>query len=459
MKKYTIILAALFAFVACSKEVTVDEPSSDSTPANGEVHELFVALPSLSDVDTKASINVANGKFSWKAGDAIAVTTSSSVVYEFTAAADGADGEAVRFTYSGPMNGTPATITYPYRADGNSTALPTEIPSLTGALSAAYIRLHGTVTDNSATLEYENAFLKVTFTNVPTFARSIFFDGTADDVTISGISLAEKGDVVAYIPVSASNTGFTVSIRDKNSNIITAKATSSAKSFTNGTIKNMKPVPVGKVITINDDASKGWGELAIWQASNSSNNYRFKTVQSYPAKLNELDDGVYYAVINLHESGFAWAVDGVDLAVSYEESYGGSGCSTSKVFLDRDLVFSSTSGTKLKSSYRIYAKPTVDSVTSMNIYVYENWGSNTRISEAWPGEAMTASTVRSGYYYWDLDDSYSGYNNLAIIFINNTSENQAGDGSRLPDTSTVFDHDVTITFDHFWKESTTFDVS
>ena len=157
----------------------------------------------------------------------------------------------------------------------------------------------------------------------------------------------------------------------------------------------------------------------------------------------------------------AWATEGVDLGISYEEFYNGSGCSTSKVYLDRDLTFASTSGTKLKASYRIYAKPTVDVITSsLNIYAYENWGSNTTIAGSWPGTTMTPSSARSGYYYWDLPISYFDYDNLAFIFVNNGgSGNQAGDGTRLPSTSTIFDHDVTITFDHFWKENTTFTVN
>ena len=436
MKKFIYILAAAAAVFACSKEIETEVKPDIET--KGEVHELFVSLPEVTDVDTKATIATSDGTFKWTAGDAIAVVTSTSDTYKFVA--ETGNSNTVRFTYTGEMNGTPATIHYPWKdsAPYYEESLPSEINGLTGALSGDYIRLTGTVSENSATLSYRNAFLKVTFTNVPTFAKTMFFDGTANDVTITGISLAAKGEVTAYIPVSASNTGFTVSLKDNNSNTIIARATTTAKTFTNGTIKNMKPVAVGHVITINDSASKNWTELAIWKNSDDTKNYRFKTGNSYPSKLNSLSSGTYYVVLNTHESGLTWAVEGVDLAVSYEANEGGYSCSTSCVYLYRDLTFSTpSSGTYLVGNYRIYPSCQYNTYSDPCIYVYD--AEDKHPAGDWPGTHLTKSSSVDSSIYYEFDSKYSNSSDITIIFSNNG-------GNQMSDWKPTINRDYTYQY-------------
>jgi len=354
MKKYIYILAAVAALASCAKEASIND---DLAATNGsDIHELFVSIPDLVDADTKAAISSTDGTFTWTAGDAIAVKTTTGDVYQFTAETGGS--QSARFTYTGTMNGTPADVKYPYTADFSDTALPTEIASLTGALGADAIRMSGTISDNAVTLSHQNALLKVTFTNVPTFANKVVFDGDVNDVTVSGISLGSRGTVVAYIPVDASTTTFTVSVQDDNSHYIATKSTTSAKSFTAGTIKNMKPVDVdGHIFVFNDDDKVD--EARFFATDGSTINYG---TYSY-LTLNVLSDGTTKWCILPTSNSWSETGDPVCLQVWKNDAYVSS---SECVYLYRDFTFD-TSGASLKTNYRVYPKSSTR--TSLNMYI------------------------------------------------------------------------------------------
>ena len=338
MKKYTYILAAALTFVACAKEENkIDEPIVEPStnieveePAQ-EVHELFVSIEDIVDADTKAAISVLDGSFTWTTGDHIAVKTSTNDVYDFTATADGA---AVRFTYTGSMNGTPVEVKYPYTADFSDTAIPTALASLTGALGASAIRLAGTITDNSVTLTHQHAFMKVSFTNVPMFANAVVFDGNVNDVTVSGISLGSRGEVTAYIPVDASTTSYTVYVKDDNDNTILSKSTTKAKTFTAGTIKNMKPVDVdGHVFVFNDNNKVN--QARFFATDGTTIDYG---TNSY-ITLNVLSDGNTKWCILPTSNSWTETGDPVCLQVFKGDDYVSA---TDAIWLYRDFTFDTT---------------------------------------------------------------------------------------------------------------------
>ena len=398
MKKYTCIFAAALAFAACTKEANqIDEPIAE--PANSEVHELFVSLPEITDDETKASINVADGKFSWAAGDQIAVVTSTSDVYAFTASADGA---SVRFTYTGEMNGTPETIKYPYKSDGTSTDLPTSISGLTGALESDNIRLTGTVTSNSATLSYENAFLKVTFTNVPTFASKISFSsvdsGYEQNITVSGITLADKGSVVAYFPVKAGSYSFTVSLIDSEDHTMFSQATTSAKTLVAGSLKKLASLPMGTLIMMSNSGSS-YGGFS-----------KMKVYNWWDGGSHNLTDPLTQITISGTKYGYYFLP--ASLAVGKEvnikvENGDDSGNNTQTVVYNlRDITFTiKASNAGIATNYRYYFNNT-GGWSQVNAYIWDEY--NTAKNGTWPGGILT-NIASNGWYYYEFDENEYGY--------------------------------------------------
>ncbi len=395
MKKILYFLPLLAFLTACDKEALVNEDVNNET--NGEVHELFVSIADMADADTKAAISSTDGTFTWTAGDAIAVKTSTNDVYQFTAQTGGS--ASARFTYTGAMNGTPAQVKYPYTADFSNTALPTEIASLTGALAAGAIRMSGTISENSVTLSHTNALMKVKFTNVPTFASKIVFDGDVNDVTISGISLGSRGNVVAYIPVDAATTSFTVTLKDDNNNTIATKSTTS-KSFTAGTIKNMKAVDVeGWVFTFDDAydyadqakffSSSGW--------SDSEPNYS----NEKDLTLNTLSDGTTKWCIL--EANGSWIQSGYFVCLQIFK--GGSYMTATKgLCLKRDFDFTIKDDKGIVTDYRIYFY-----LNSSNSQTH--WGSTASVQltkDNVDDKAYSMTLLETNLFYYGHDTSDYG---------------------------------------------------
>ena len=359
MKKYAYILASALAFAACNKEGNeVNNPIADPATNNNvevtdpQVHELFVSIQEVVDADTKAAITEGTGAFTWAEGDHIAVKTTTNDVYQFTAASGGA---SVRFTYTGEMNGTPQEVKYPYTADFSDTALPTEIASLTGALGADAIRLAGTVSENSVFLAHQHAFMRVTFNDVPTFASSIVFDGNVNDVTISFTPLGSKGQVVAYIPVAATTTSYSVSLKDNSSNHnIIIQRSSTGKSFTAGRLKNMRAVKVGNIVTLTDNS--GWTSSADpnLYVFNDTNNFIAKPGNAYPYKLNRLDDGTLYVVMPYLEASWTSYGNNVKLKFQTDPYIGEHTSQTDCYAIYRDLDIEVPAGGGMKAAYRFY---------------------------------------------------------------------------------------------------------
>ncbi len=373
MKKYlSIIAVALFAF-ACAKETPLTESPAGKT-ANPEevtnkeqkdqedpsqtVHELFVSIASVEDPETKAAISNTDGAFTWTAGDDIAVVSGKNV-YRFTAEDGGSD--AVRFTYTGEITGTPTDIYYPYDEDSSSkylTAPPTSVSGLEGALSGTNLRLHGTIVGSSATLSHTIALLKVTFTNVPTFANSISFDGNVNDVTITDIG--DASTISAYIPVNASTTSFTVSLLDANSNAIISKSTS-GKSFTAGTLKKMKSLPAGWTFTFTGGSGKV-DNIKLFVTDGNTISWNDEKTREFGLSPTTSGSNVSFflpANNKVVTSG---------RAVCLEAYLSSTKLSTSEcLYLYRDFTFD-FSGKSLKTDYRIYPRST--DKTSAPVYVF-----------------------------------------------------------------------------------------
>lgn len=399
MKKYIYIFAALAAIVSCAKENTVNEEETLNTDSKSDVHELFVTIADLADADTKAEIAVADGSFTWTVGDAIAVKTTTNNIYEFTAETGGT--ASARFTYTGEMNGTPAYVKYPYTADFSDTDLPTAISGLTAALTADNIRMEGTITDNAVTLTHQNALLKVTFTNVPTFASKVSFVSTASGyeqtITVSGVSLGSKGDVVAYIPVKPGSYAFTVSLIDSADNTMISKTTASAKTFTAGTLKKMTSVPLGTLVMMSNAGGSygGFSKMKVynWWEGGSHN----LTSPLAQITISETVYGYYFLPADLSV--------GKEVNIKVENGDDSSKSTQTVVYNLRDFTFTiKSSDSGIATTYRYYFNNT-GSWSQVNAYIWDEY--NTAKNGSWPGGVLTLTASNGWYYYQFLESEYS----------------------------------------------------
>ncbi len=400
MKKYIYFIVASLAVVACAKEANIDKPIDKNQDQT--VHELFVSIADVIDPDTRASISESDGTFTWTTGDEIAVKTDADNVYKFTAQ-DG--GSSVRFTYTGTMNGTPSEVKYPYTADFSDTALPTEITGLTGALDAGSIRLSGTVSGNSVEMEHTNALLKVKFNNIPTFASKIKIYEGSTERTVSFTKLSARGDIAAYIPVSAGSINLIAELLDDNDNVIIKKSKDGV-SFTAGSLKKMAALTVGYIITMTDENAISDAQINIWDGSNSG---VFLTGYDYPYKLNSYPGysgtgNKYYVVLNTVD--LTWASEGAGIGVQFSDKNWNNSTQTDAVYLYRDLDFTSPYGNAgMKTNYRTYFY-----LRASNCQTY--WEDTTMIGVKAEGDSSyswSQMTQYSAYlFYYENSNDYYG---------------------------------------------------
>ena len=411
MKKIVIIVAAMaLALVSsCNKDLNTDV----ATPSNSDTHELFVSLPKLVDAETKATIAEADGSFSWTAGDFIAVKTSTNDVYKFTAAGN---GNSVRFTYTGEMNGTPTNVVFPYTDDATVAPLPATITGLTGALGADGIRLSGTVSDNAVSMSYQNAYLKVSFSNVPTFASKVSFLSTAtgyeQSVIVSGVSLESKGNVVAFIPVKAGDYNFTVSLIDSADNTMISKSTTSAKSFTAGTLKKMANTPLGTLVMMSNTGSSygGFSKMDVynWWEGGAHN----VTEPMAQITIAETVYGYYFLPASLS--------DGQEVNIKVENGDNSSQNTETVVYNLRDFTFTiKPDNCGIATTYRYYFNNT-NSWSQVNAYIWDEH--NTAKNGVWPGNILT-NTASNGWYYYEFTEGEYGYTRHVKF-----SDNEASSG-------------------------------
>ena len=306
------------------------------------------------------------------------------------------------------MTGNPQNVVYPYTADASVT-LPSEISTPKGGLAPEGIRLAGTVSNNAVTLAYESAFLKLTFKNVPVFADRIFFDGNAGDVTVSGISLSERGDVVAYLPVDPLNTGFTVSLQDDNGNTILSRSTS-GKTFTAGTLKKMQELTVDGIILAFTDQRTGDEAIKYLKLIKRVDDNDWG--DNIWTELLSTGSGLKYYI--LPTSGYDWIGNYYQVRIELYKSDTSAGAQVvTPNFLLRDMNFTITAESYLTAKYRYYVYMSNSQLTYWN-----NSGGNDAVKfSAWNdseqfylnSDSLPRYAFSDGYiYYYEADASVSG---------------------------------------------------
>ena len=268
--------------------------------------------------------------------------------------------------------------------------------------------MRGTISNNAVTLSYVGAFLKLRFTNAPTFASKIVFDGDVSDVTVSGISLSERGEIVAYLPVDADNKAYTVSLTDDNDNVILTRSTT-GKEFTAGTLKKMKPLDIpGTVFIFNDE--HGVDEARFFKHTDQDN---------IDWNTNE-----YIQLNNLGSGTQKWCIlSGVDWFMACLQMWanGSHVTATDGIFLYRDFTFTIPSEGGLKTNYRTYFY--LNSSNSQN-----NWGSTTKVHMKINGNYVGEQTMlKIGDYLFCLENDPANYGRQMSYQFHNGNNWYSGD--------------------------------
>lgn len=451
MKKlfYFITVASL---IACSQielpedNTIINEPEQGTVteePSNKGPYELFVSIADIKEEETKATIGTSNGHFTWAIDDEIVVVTDASEKLRFKATEA---GETARFVCEQDFTGTPTTVFYPYNDGGTATAISTSISGLTdGITNPDHIRLSGTVNaeTKAVTLGFTTSFLRLEIDDVPTIASKIVYDAASGtDVAVSFTPLATRGTIVAYIPVEAGSTSFTIKLQDDNNHDIISKTTTGAKTFTAGRLKSMKKFSVD-------------GHVFVFTSATGTDKAKF-----YKTDGTTVDEGTSTEItLNvLSASTTKWCLLPTNLgwtgegdAVCLEAWNGGSEVSTSQcLYLLRDFEFN-FSENSLKTDYRIYphggsysnphARAYYDDTQEVSLivdcsaisfgtpYLHIGFGANATV---WSSKANMVNEG-SNLYSYTFPSSYFGTSGVVVV-----SNSKDGDGWKSVDYTADF---------------------
>ena len=392
MKKYSYLLAALtLVIAACSKEVAVVEDSI-SEQKEGTVVILSAVPPQFSD-DTKASVD--NLSFSWDDGDQISIPATGNVngYVVFTHLSTYKDNE-----FRGTLNPGEAlesgTAHYPV-----SNATP--FSSIALAKKGFKMEAVYTVGDASLAFEHKSALVHLTFTNVPSFANKLVVnDGSSDVAVINFTSPSSSQEF--WVPIDPVGSSKTYEFRlQENSNVlkkVSKIATLAANKYYNATT----PVPVGRIIRVQDAVDWGSKELYIWNASNTLENKCFTTSETYPYIFNTISSSDHYIVI---PSELTWATATTKVGVKFQDSGASNHTETAGVYLLRDVTFtvpSSPAEYDMHTDYYIYPKSSTGTVSNATVYVfyqpYKIYAKNTS------GGSIVLHTWKDGQSGTDISD-------------------------------------------------------
>lgn len=248
MKKYLFILSvAAVAAIACSKEETFNQEENIIESSNsGEKYVLFAELPQFTDADTKAAVSDA-GVFSWTLGDVINVAlekSGSGYIYrEFTCTND-ATGE---FTYEGagiiPEGYNPRGAYYP----ASYTGTPSSQTFASPEAAAKGFQMEATVSAGKLKFSHENAMMKVTINNVPSFAKQIVVGGTTINVSYD----SNPGNVTYYVPMApAAAAKLSIAVKDGNDNNIITKTSGNSVAITAANFYNLPNLTIDPIVDI-----------------------------------------------------------------------------------------------------------------------------------------------------------------------------------------------------------------
>ena len=391
MKKLFYFFAATaIVAVACTKEAPVNQEEPVNAPA--EEYVLFAELPQFTDDITKAAVND-SGYFSWAEGDQINVGFEKSGVdiYRVFTCATAEDAANGKFTYDGSAGTIPEGYNlrcgyYPKDYIGTPSSQTFASPEE----AAKGFQMEAKVSGGKLVFAHENAMMKVTVNNVPSFAKTL----SVGSVVVN-LSLSANSDIMVYVPVPpTASAKLGVNISDASSNTIIQKQTTKAAEIEAGNFYTLPSLNVGTVIKITDSGSIGKNRLSVWNPADNTQNYKFSKTNDYPGKLNSLGGDTYYAILNPYNA--AWATKGTFLCFSYDDSDSDPSAVLSAGIYLRDVEFTTESGSNLLiTDYHIYPHGSTDATHLYATYATGTYDTPTNITFN-----VTQSGTQWGTLYW-----------------------------------------------------------
>lgn len=295
MKKLLYIFAAAaLVVVACSKDELANQNENaqmnNEQVANGKV-TLTATMPAFTNVVSKASVSDA-GVFSWTAGDVIDVVyvkageselkytfeCTNSSTGEFTSTEDIASG------YSLKTEGTIAY--YPHEYNGTPSNQTFDTP----ALAAKGFQMHATLSAGKLAFVHDNAMMKVTVTNVPSFAKLLVVGGAEVNLSYA----ADQASATYSVPVAPTALAkLSIAVKDGGDNNIINKTSQKANEIKSAHFYPLNDLPIGPVLLIKNNvvsemtgAEKSWDTITdtegainihTWNAEKAFTSFDTKT--------------------------------------------------------------------------------------------------------------------------------------------------------------------------------------
>ena len=420
MKKlFYFLAAASMVAVACAKEETVKENVVEGK-ASGNV-TLTASMPEFTNADTKAAVSDA-GVFSWTAGDIIDVvyekSGSADKIYQFecTNASTGefTNVDAIDDGYTLKTDGSIAF--YPHEYNGTPSSQTFDSP----ALAAKGFQMHATYSAGNLAFVHDNAMMKVTIKNVPSFAEQIVIGGTNINVSYT----SDQASVTCYVPMAPSASAkLSIAVKDDSANDIVAKASKNAVAIVAANYYPLNDLEINKFVVINNSVNSthrlglGIRDLAgNWVGSWATFDF------------NSTSTGIKYYVL---PDTYA-AAEAIQVELRQNDGSDEYAKSTAEFMIPvRNLIFDA-SDSSLKTAYRCYASfddsqwgywiaKGTDKVMFRRAYGAQPdpSGSDTECTEV---------AVSSGklFYYEFLESEY-GYNNVYWGFYNDQDTDWKGE--------------------------------
>ena len=292
-------IIALFAFaaillVSCN---TKENPESVIEEPVTSTITLQATFPSF----TKASVDD-SGIFSWTENDEISVvytdgSNEQNLIFKCTDAANGT------FVFNGEV---PAG--YTLKTDGSIAFYPSDYngtPSLQDFSSpeaaAKRFQMHATNDNGVLKFQHDNALLKVTVNNVPSFAQTLSVGG----VNVQ-LNQTENSNLEVFIPViPAAASKLKIEISD-GTNAIISKTTANAVAISVATLYPLPGLSVGPVLLIKnnvleemDKQDNSWASISSTNGEicfySSYGNTEYVSWSASVSNLNEVTiDGITY---------------------------------------------------------------------------------------------------------------------------------------------------------------------
>lgn len=318
MKRTVIYLMAGLAMAACTKE-TPETPIIDNAPETGRVMTLTATL----EDQTKAGVG-SDGKFSWSAGDEIAVEfldeDNNSTFLTFKT--ENGDG-----TFTHTMTTQEESLKLGTRAFSpaslkNKSGLDADCIYLGDSYGDGLVPLVAAVSDETLSFKYLFAMMEVTFENIPSSISPKFrtysdanwgeykIEGSADNPTLTQKNvhttniyltgtMTDNGTMTVRFPVFPGiNNRVQVALCDDSYTTVAFKQ-ASIRQYNRKTLYRMPSIALGSLIKITNNA---YTEMQAAEKSWDTFNQGELTIKTKLWNTNGLQSGKWcYVQVNENE--------------------------------------------------------------------------------------------------------------------------------------------------------------